>query len=195
MWHNPVLSALTHGYERLIRKLLARPIVAIVPGAIAALLAGVLFVVIGKEFLPELDEGSIWLQVQLPPGVSLQKASDMASELRAAMLEYKREVSHVVTQLGRNDDGTDPWTPSHIECSIGLHPYATWPNGETKHDLIRKLGERFEPHSRHRRRLLAADDRRRQRQDRRRALRAGASKSTARTWTKCAASPATSSTR
>ncbi|HEX4459581.1 MAG TPA: CusA/CzcA family heavy metal efflux RND transporter, partial [Polyangia bacterium] len=143
VWHNPVLVRITHGYERLIRKLLARPIVAIVPGAIAALLAGLLFVAIGKEYLPELDEGSIWLQVQLPPGVSLQKASDMASELRSAILEYKTEVSHVVTQLGRNDDGTDPWTPSHIECSVGLHPYATWPNGETKHDLIRKLGERL----------------------------------------------------
>jgi cobalt-zinc-cadmium resistance protein CzcA len=143
VWHNPVLVRITHGYNHLIRKLLQRPIVAIVPGAIAALLAGVLFVVIGKEYLPELDEGSIWLQVQLPPGVSLQKASDMASELRAAILEAKREVSHVVTQLGRNDDGTDPWTPSHIECSVGLHPYATWPNGETKHDLIRKLGERL----------------------------------------------------
>ena len=54
----------------------------------------------------------------------------MAGELRAATREFK-EVSYVVTQLGRNDDGTDPWTPSHIESAIGLTPYSTWKHGET----------------------------------------------------------------
>src|SRR5207342_1867988 len=53
------------------------------------------------------------------------------------------QVSHVVTQLGRNDDGTDSWTPSHIESSVGLRPYATWPRGMTKHDLIARLARRF----------------------------------------------------
>src|SRR5262249_33902952 len=139
-----VLVRLTQGYERLIRKVLARPVLAIVPGAAAALCAALLFFAIGKEYLPELDEGSIWLQVQLPPGISLQKASDMAGELREATLGFPREVSYIVTQLGRNDDGTDPWTPSHIECSVGLHPYSTWPAGETKHDLIRRLAERYD---------------------------------------------------
>jgi cobalt-zinc-cadmium resistance protein CzcA len=81
----------------------------------------VLSITVGKGFLPEFDEGSIWLQVQLPPGLSLSKATEMANELRAAVLEAP-QVSYIVTQFGRNDDGTDPWTPSHIESSIGLHP-------------------------------------------------------------------------
>lgn len=143
VWHNPVLARVTRGYDRLIRQVLARPLVAIVPGIVAALVAGAVFVGIGKEYLPELDEGSIWLQVQLPPGISLQKASELAGELRQATLDFGREVSYVVTQLGRNDDGTDPWTPSHIECSVGLHRYDTWPRGERKHDLIRRLAERY----------------------------------------------------
>ncbi|WP_163071586.1 hypothetical protein, partial [Acinetobacter baumannii] len=62
--------------------------------------------------------------------------------LRKVVREFP-EVSYVVTQLGRNDDGTDPWTPSHIEASVGLHPYSTWPNGGTKQDLIRRMSERF----------------------------------------------------
>ena len=70
-------------------------------------MAVVLWMSIGKEFLPYLDEGSLWLQVQLPPGSSLEKAATMADELRAATLEFS-EVSTIVTQLGRNDDGTDP---------------------------------------------------------------------------------------
>ncbi|MDB5817085.1 MAG: hypothetical protein JWQ11_725, partial [Rhizobacter sp.] len=53
-------------------------------------------------------------------------------------------VSNVVTQLGRNDDGTDPWTPSHIEVSVGLHPEPTWASGITKQQLIERMARRFE---------------------------------------------------
>ena len=96
---------------------------------VAALIAVIgLGITTGREFLPELDEGALWLQVQLPTGLSLDKASEMAGELRRTLLEFP-EVSYAITQLGRNDDGTDPWTPSHIEAPVGLKPYNTWPKG------------------------------------------------------------------
>ena len=96
----------------------------------------------GREFLPELDEGALWLQAQLPTGLSLDKASEMASELRRTLLEFP-EVSYAITQLGRNDDGTDPWTPSHIEAPVGLKPYNTWPKGETREDFLRRVNARM----------------------------------------------------
>jgi cobalt-zinc-cadmium resistance protein CzcA len=143
MFHNRPLEWLSCRYTALIRGVTRRPVLALVPGIAAAVLAVLLGNAIGKEFLPELDEGSIWLQVQLPPGLSLKKASQMANEVRSAALEFK-EVSTIVTQLGRNDDGTDPWTPSHIESFVGLQPYDTWPRAETKHDLIERMAKRFE---------------------------------------------------
>ena len=142
LWHNPVLGRAEHGYKRALGTLLRRPALALWPGAAAAVLALIFGLVIGKGFLPELDEGSIWLQVQLPPGLSLDKANQMASEVRAAALEFP-QISYIVTQLGRNDDGTDPWTPSHIESSVGLVPYARWPRGMAKADLIAKMARRF----------------------------------------------------
>lgn len=142
LFHNPWLAWLERAYERTMKRILARPMSVIPVAAGAATLALVLGITVGKEFLPELDEGSIWLQVQLPPGLSLQASSRMAGELRGAAREFS-EVSYIVTQLGRNDDGTDPWTPSHIECSVGLHPYDTWPKGETKRDLVARMSERF----------------------------------------------------
>ncbi len=110
----------------------------------AASLAGLalLGATIGRDFLPYLDEGSLWLQVQMPPGITLEKAALMASELRRAALEFP-QVSTIVTQTGRNDDGTDYWTPSHIEASVGLQPYKSWPSGMSKQDLIAKMNERF----------------------------------------------------
>ncbi len=98
---------------------------------------------LGREFLPELDEGALWLQVQFPTGLSLDKASEMASDLRRTIREFP-EVSYVVTQLGRNDTGTDPWTPSHVESAVGLTPYDTWPNGETKAQFLRKFNARMQ---------------------------------------------------
>ena len=142
LFHNPVLTRLDQRYDSLLKRITARPMLALGPGIAAIVLAGVLGATVGREFLPELDEGSIWLQVTLPPGLSLEKASDMAGEIRDATREFP-EVSYIVTQLGRNDDGTDSWTFSHIEASVGLTPYATWPKGETKHNLIAKMANRF----------------------------------------------------
>ncbi len=106
---------------------------------IFALLAVVgLGATVGRDFLPDLDEGALWLQVQLPTGLALDKASDMASDMRRAILNYP-EVSYVVTQTGRNDDGTDSWTMSHIEAPVGLKPYDTWPAGESKRKFVERL--------------------------------------------------------
>ncbi len=142
MWHNPVLAWLEKKYASGIRKVLARPRRALIPGLLAAAMAVVLGITVGKGFLPELDEGSIWLQVQLPPGLSLTSASRFAGEIRD-VVRQEPQVTHIVTQLGRNDDGTDPWTPSHIESSISLLPYSEWPSGMTKHDLIGRLTTRL----------------------------------------------------
>jgi len=142
LFHNPVLAAAERGYRRALDAVLRRPSRALVPGLVGAVIAVALSVTVGKEFLPELDEGSIWLQVQLPPGLSLAAGAVMANEIRGAIREFP-QVTHVVTQLGRNDDGTDPWTPSHIECSVGLRPYATWPAGLDKHGLVDRMNARL----------------------------------------------------
>jgi cobalt-zinc-cadmium resistance protein CzcA len=112
-------------------------------GAAVAALAGVVVLgsSVGREFVPDLDEGSLWLQVQMPTGLSLDKASEMAAELRAAVKSFP-EVATVVTQTGRNDSGTDPWTPSHIESAVTLTPYSAW-HGETKARFIQRLSERL----------------------------------------------------
>jgi cobalt-zinc-cadmium resistance protein CzcA len=139
VYHNRWLEWLTAAYDRALAACLDQP--RIVYGvALFALLAVVGFgATVGREFLPDLDEGALWLQVQMPTGLSLNKASDMASDLRRALLKYP-QVSYVVTQTGRNDDGTDSWTMSHMEVPVGLKPYDTWPGGESKRHFVDRLG-------------------------------------------------------
>ena len=138
VYHNRWLERLTSRYDRMLAACLDEP--RIVYGvAIFALLAVIgLGATVGREFLPDLDEGALWLQVQLPTGLALNKASDMASDLRRVLLKYP-EISYVVTQTGRNDDGTDPWTMSHIEVPVGLKPYGVWPAGESKKEFVDRL--------------------------------------------------------
>src|ERR1700723_4636889 len=138
VYHNRWLERLTVWYHGLLGECLEQP--RIIYGvAIFALLAVIgLGGTVGRDFLPDLDEGALWLQVQMPTGLSLNKASDMASDLRRAILKYP-EVSYVVTQTGRNDDGTDPWTMSHIEAPVGLKSYDTWPAGESKKQFVDRL--------------------------------------------------------
>lgn len=139
---NKPLVWLTAAYRRVLARLLDMPAIAYGLSALALAAVVVLGATAGREFLPDIDEGALWLQVQLPSGLSLDKASEMATEMRHVLLEYP-EVSYVVTQLGRNDDGTDPWTPSHMEVPVGLKPYAEWPAGVNKAAFVRTLTERF----------------------------------------------------
>ena len=140
--HNKPLIWLTTKYRILLAKLLTRRKIAYIAGIATLALVIFLGATAGREFLPDLDEGALWLQVQMPSGLSLEKANDMSAQLRKTLMEYP-EVSYVVTQLGRCDEGTDPWSPSHIEVPVGLTPYSQWPNHETKAQFIAKLTARF----------------------------------------------------
>jgi heavy metal efflux system protein len=143
VYHNRWLEWLTQRYERVLAECIDQP--RIIYGiTIFALFAVVgLGATVGRDFLPDLDEGALWLQVQMPTGLALNKASDMASDLRRAILKFP-EVSYVVTQTGRNDDGTDPWTMSHIEAPVGLTAYDSWAGGESKKEFVDKLAANLE---------------------------------------------------
>ncbi|GLQ47476.1 cation efflux system protein [Dyella lipolytica] len=143
LFHNKPLERLQAAYTASLGRLLHRLPIAYSVAAVAFFGVLILGATIGREFLPDLDEGSLWLQVQMPTGLSLDKASAMTSQLRKVVREFP-EVSYIVTQLGRNDTGSDPWTPSHVEAGVGLKPYSTWANGETKAEFLRKFNARMQ---------------------------------------------------
>jgi cobalt-zinc-cadmium resistance protein CzcA len=134
-YHNRWLERLTELYRRQTAKIIVAPRKIIAPIVAVLIAVAGLSVYVGKDFLPPLDEGSIWLQVQLPPGMSLEKSSEMATALRSKLKTFD-EVTYVMTQTGRDDEGVCPFSFSHIEVMIGLKPYDTWKNGRRKTDLI-----------------------------------------------------------
>ncbi len=143
IYHNKWLEKLTLSYDAAIKRVMKAPQKVFLPLGVIFLFAVGLTVYVGKDFLPYLDEGSIWLQVQLPPGISLKKSKELSDTLRERSMRYE-EVTYIMVQSGRNDDGTDPWTPSHFEVSIGIKPYKEWKKGRTKHDLVEDLAKEYE---------------------------------------------------
>jgi heavy metal efflux system protein len=142
IFHNYVLIWVESRYRQTLGRLLHRPIIAFLMAAIAAVMVVGLASTVSREFLPELDEGGLFLHGEMVGGISLQKASEVDAELRDAVSEFP-EVATIVNHVGRNDDGTDPNTPSHLEALIVLRPYDTWPSGMSKQDLIRSMKARL----------------------------------------------------
>lgn len=138
VFHNKYVENLTVRFRALTEHLLERP--HIVRNTIAGILSAVVLLVIfvGKDFLPTLDEGGIWIQVQTPPGLSLERSAKMADSLRYTLKKFP-EVTYVMTQVGRDDEGTEAFSPSHIECGVGLKPYSEWKSGKTKEDLVEEM--------------------------------------------------------
>lgn len=141
--YNPKwLEKLKEKYANRIEQVLVKPQRVILPSILIFIVGVVLTVMVGKDFLPALDEGSIWLQVNLPSGITIDKSREISDTLRARTLKYP-EVTYMMVQAGRNEDGTDPFTPSHFEASIGIKPYNQWPRGKTKDDLIEELANEY----------------------------------------------------
>jgi cobalt-zinc-cadmium resistance protein CzcA len=97
---------------------------------------------LGTEFLPQLDEGLIWIRANLPPGISLEKSAEIARTVRLEIMQSP-EVKLVMSQTGRNDSGTDPFGPNRNELLLNLHPYNTWKSGTTKAQLVDELRRRI----------------------------------------------------
>ena len=140
VFHNKVLDKIAARYRNLTERSLDNS--GPVRGAISSVMVLVVIfaVLVGKDFLPALDEGGIWIQVQTPPGISLERSSQMADALRHRLKQFP-EVSYVMTQVGRDDEGTEAFSPSHIECGVGLIPYKEWKHGKTKADLVTEMSE------------------------------------------------------
>jgi len=122
---SPLLRWLRRPYAWLLAGCVRRPLLPVAGAAALLVLSCLAFMALGKEFLPELDEGDLWLRVKFPVGISLEDARPYVREIRERLLVFP-EVRTVVSQLGAPDDGTDPNGPDNCEFYIGLKPREAW---------------------------------------------------------------------
>src|SRR5256886_8528457 len=134
---SPLLAMLRRPYLPALRWCVRRPVIPILGAAGLLAISLWTFSVLGKEFLPELDEGDLWVRVQFPVGVSIEGVRPYVREIRERLLRFP-EVRVVVSQLGAPDDGTDPEAPDNAEFYVGLKPREEWPD-QNKEKLIQAM--------------------------------------------------------
>jgi cobalt-zinc-cadmium resistance protein CzcA len=122
---------------------LRRPRLLIVAAGVLLIGTMGLAATIGTEFLPELDEGNIWLRVTMPTGISLPQAKLVERRVRDIVRSFP-QVRQVITQLGRPDDGTDSKGANNLELYLDLKPRRQWGPIHDKDTLIRQLTERLD---------------------------------------------------
>jgi cobalt-zinc-cadmium resistance protein CzcA len=126
-WRNPALIWLTDHYRRLVIWHIERPRLT-AGGAVLALIGSAILVwsgAIGSEFLPHLDEGAIWVRGTLAPSTGPTESIAVTNRARLIMASFP-EVTQVVSQTGRPDDGTD-WTGFfNTEYFVDLKPKKEW---------------------------------------------------------------------
>ena len=96
------------------------------------------FKFLGSEFLPELNEGSIWVRATMPYSIALDKSVQVANQMRGIMMQFP-QVKKVVSQTGRPDDGTDVAGFYNNEFDVALYPQEEWELKISKNELIEKM--------------------------------------------------------
>lgn len=140
MYRNKWMERLTEWYKRVTEKLLDKTRMVLTVLTVTLIGATVLTITVGKDFLPTLDEGAVWVQVQLPPGLSIEQSKQMSDELRERLKAFD-ETSYVMTQMGRDDEGAECFSLSHVEVGVGLKPYNTWKSHRSKAELVAAMSD------------------------------------------------------
>ena len=133
--HNPVVAFFENGIKKLFQKAYSLPRASLL---IAFSIMAVTFFsakYLGNEFLPELDEGALWVKAQLPMSASLTQSKQISDKMTETLRKFP-EVNHTLAQIGRTNDGTDPKGFFNVEIAVDLKPKAEWPKGISTESLI-----------------------------------------------------------
>jgi cobalt-zinc-cadmium resistance protein CzcA len=116
---------------------------AVFTGAMIALALGIFsFNFLGTEFLPTLDEGSIYVRASAPLSVSLNETKKLSNEMRKVFLSFD-EVKQVMSQTGRPNDGTDATGFYNMEFLVDIYPKKEWKRKESKEQLVQRMQEKL----------------------------------------------------
>ncbi|HVV48650.1 MAG TPA: CusA/CzcA family heavy metal efflux RND transporter [Polyangia bacterium] len=138
-----IMRQVHRGYVPFVRRALSRPAVTAGIGFAVLALAGGLVFRLGAEFVPQLDEGDLLLEVRRLPGIALTETIATDLRISRALLTIP-EVEHVVPRAGAPEVATDPMGVEQSDVYITLKPRAEWRSGLTKNRLGQEVAEAVE---------------------------------------------------
>lgn len=140
--HNPMLMFLEKMVDTAAAKTMAHPVKTLCVAGLVMVATFASTHWLGTEFLPKLNEGSLWITAQLPISSSLDNSYNVSRKMLQIIKEYP-EAKEVLIQIGRPNDGTDPKSFNNVQISVALNPKATWKRKwsleEMQDDMYKKL--------------------------------------------------------
>jgi cobalt-zinc-cadmium resistance protein CzcA len=136
---SPLLRIARAAYEPTLAASLRRPVLVLLLAAAALVGAFAVLPRLGSEFLPELNEGSLYITLTLPSNISLTEGRRLVPRITEILRRYP-EVEEVLSQLGRPEDGTDATLTNNLEFFVKLRPPSEWPKeAHSLSDVINHL--------------------------------------------------------
>ncbi|HET8941094.1 MAG TPA: CusA/CzcA family heavy metal efflux RND transporter, partial [Rudaea sp.] len=141
---NRAFEAIQRGYVKGLDRCLRNPRATTSAAAVVLIASLLLIPRIGAEFMPQLDEGALWVRATMPYTISFDEAAKVTPQIRAILRSFP-QVTTVTSELGRPDDGTDSTGFFNAEFFVGLKPYTQWPGTtRTKADLIKAINHKLD---------------------------------------------------
>jgi len=140
---NVVFEAIKSVYIKGLDFCLAHPWGTTLASALLLVVSLLLIPRIGAEFMPQLDEGALWVRATMPYTISFDESAKITPKIRDILRSFP-EVTTVASELGRPDDGTDSTGFFNVEFYVGLKPYSQWTgNYRTKAALTEAINQKL----------------------------------------------------
>ena len=136
--HNPIVLFFENGVAKLLSIVYRNQKMSVVIALIVMMLTFFSAKFLGTEFLPDLNEGALWVEAELPMSVSLTEAN-LVSNKMVDILQKFPEVKQTLSQVGRTNDGTDPKGFFNVQIQVDLLPQKTWKRKITEDELIDEM--------------------------------------------------------
>lgn len=140
--HNPILGFINKVTIKVFDICYRNKRISIIVAAIALVVSLFSFKFLGSEFLPELNEGAIWVRASMPLSISLDESVKVADDMRRIIGTFP-EVKQVVSQTGRPDDGTDATGFYNIELFVDIKHTKEMERQENRDALIDRMTQKL----------------------------------------------------
>ncbi|GAB5606032.1 efflux RND transporter permease subunit [Sideroxyarcus sp. TK5] len=132
-------------YVPLLRRALDKERIVIISAVSLLLVTGGVYMLLGKTFMPEMDEGDIIMQTSKLPSINIEQTAELDKRIQAAILEQVPEVQGIVSRAGADELGLDPMGLNETDNFLVLKPQQEWRSSDKNAiiDDIRKVMDDF----------------------------------------------------
>ncbi|CAM3706014.1 efflux RND transporter permease subunit [Mucilaginibacter galii] len=140
--HNPVVIFFENGIRRMFSFTYRNQKLSLIVSVAFMSLTFISAKFLGTEFLPQLNEGALWVTAQLPMSTSLESSVNVTNKMRDILLTFP-EVKQTLSQVGRTNDGTDPKGFFNVQIQVDLLPKKQWKRHITQEELIAQMDKKL----------------------------------------------------